>query len=54
MTNNTGPVDPANTSPTYDGRACSTGFCHLNTSVQIPFADAYGAGLVDAGAAVAP
>ncbi|HYX76542.1 MAG TPA: S8 family serine peptidase, partial [Gaiellaceae bacterium] len=54
MTNWTGPDDPGNTSPTYDGRPCSTGYCHLDTSAPIPFADAYGAGLVDAGAAVAP
>jgi len=54
MTNYTGPNDPANTAPTYDGRPCATGYCHLDTSVSIPFADAYGAGLVDAGAAVAP
>jgi subtilisin family serine protease len=54
MTNYTGPTDPANTAPTYDGRTCATGYCHLDTSVSIPFADAYGAGLVDAGAAVAP
>jgi subtilisin family serine protease len=53
MTNWTGPDDPDNTSPTYDGRSCSTGYCHLDTSAPIPFADAYGAGLVDAGAAVA-
>ena len=54
MTNYTGPNDPANTAPTYDGRPCATGYCHLDTSVSIRFADAYGAGLVDAGAAVAP
>jgi lantibiotic leader peptide-processing serine protease len=54
MTNFTGPDDPDNTSPTYDGRTCDAGYCHLDTSVQIPFADAYGAGLVDAGAAIAP
>jgi hypothetical protein len=53
MTNWTGPEDPDNTSPTYDGRSCSTGYCHLDTSAPIPFTDAYGAGLVDAGAAVA-
>jgi lantibiotic leader peptide-processing serine protease len=51
MTNYTGPDDPDNTSPTYDGRPCETGYCHLDTSVSIPFADAYGAGLVDAAAA---
>jgi lantibiotic leader peptide-processing serine protease len=54
MTNYTGPDDPSNTSPTYDGRPCNTGYCHLDTSVLIPFADAFGAGLVDAAAAVAP
>ena len=54
MTNFTGPDDPDNTSPTYDGRPCATGYCHLDTSVSIPFADAYGTGLVDAGAAIAP
>jgi hypothetical protein len=54
LTNYTGPTDPTNTSPTYDGRPCATGYCHLDTARRIPFADAYGAGLVDAGAAVAP
>jgi lantibiotic leader peptide-processing serine protease len=54
MTNFTGPDDPSDTAPTYDGRPCPTGYCHLDTSVSIPFADAYGAGLVDAGAAVSP
>jgi len=53
MTNWTGPDDPDNMSPTYDGRSCSTGYCHLDTSAPIPFADAYGAGLVDAAVAVA-
>jgi subtilisin family serine protease len=54
MTNYTGPDDPSNTSPTYDGRPCNTGYCHLDTSHPLSFADAYGAGLVDAAAAVAP
>ena len=54
LANYTGPGDPDNTSPTYDGRPCHTGYCHLDTSVSIPFADAYGAGLVDAAAAVGP
>jgi subtilisin family serine protease len=54
LTNWTGPEDPSNTSQTYDGRPCSTGYCHLDTSAPISFADAYGAGLVNAGAAVAP
>jgi hypothetical protein len=54
MTNYTGPDDPDNTSPTYDGRPCQTGYCHLDTSVSIPFADAYGFGLVDTATAVSP
>jgi subtilisin family serine protease len=54
LANYTGPGDPDNTSPTYDGRPCATGYCHLDTSVSIPFAEAYGAGLVDAAAAVGP
>ncbi len=52
MTNYTGPDDPNNTSPTYDGRPCDTGYCHLDTSDPIAFGDAYGAGLVDAGTAL--
>ena len=31
---------------------CATGFCHIDQSHPIAFGDAYGAGLVDAGAAV--
>jgi subtilisin family serine protease len=54
VTNWTGPDDPDNTSPTYDGRPCSTGYCHLDTSAPISSSDAYGAGLVDAAAALAP
>jgi lantibiotic leader peptide-processing serine protease len=54
MTNFTGPDDPNNTSPTYDGRPCLTGYCHLDTTQPLSFGDAYGSGLVDAGAAVAP
>jgi hypothetical protein len=46
-------TDPTNRAPTYDGRACSTGFCHLDPRRPISFAAAYGAGLVDAGTAVA-
>jgi subtilisin family serine protease len=52
QTNFTGPNDPADRSPSYDGRPCTTGYCHLDTSRAIPSADAYGAGLVDAAAAV--
>jgi subtilisin family serine protease len=47
-----GPNDPANTAPALDGTPCATGFCHVDQSDPIAFADAYGAGLVDAGAAV--
>jgi subtilisin family serine protease len=54
MTNYTGASDPSDTAPTYDGRPCPTGYCHLDTSSSIAFADSYGAGLIDAGAAVAP
>jgi subtilisin family serine protease len=54
MANFTGPTDPSNADSTYDGRPCGTGYCHLDTSRRIRFADAYGAGIVDAGRAVAP
>jgi subtilisin family serine protease len=54
LTNYTGPDDPDNTDSTYDGRPCNTGYCHLDASTPIGFTDAYGAGLVDAGAAVGP
>jgi subtilisin family serine protease len=47
-----GPNDPANTAPSLSGVPCATGFCHLDQSHAIGFADAYGAGLVDADAAV--
>ena len=52
LTNFTGPNDPTDQSPSYDGRPCTTGYCHLDTSRPISSADAYGAGLVDAAAAV--
>jgi len=48
-----GPNDAGNTAPALDGTPCATGFCHVDQSDPIPFADAYGAGLVDAGAAAA-
>ncbi|HUH21836.1 MAG TPA: hypothetical protein VLZ09_08210, partial [Gaiellaceae bacterium] len=47
-----GPNDAANTAPALDGTPCATGFCHVDQSHPIAFADAYGAGLVDAGEAV--
>ena len=52
LTNFMGPNDPDNTAAALDGRACATGYCHIDRSNAISFADAYGAGLVDAGAAV--
>jgi hypothetical protein len=47
-----GPIDPLNAAPSLSGVPCATGFCHLDQSHPIGFADAYGAGLVDAAAAV--
>jgi subtilisin family serine protease len=47
-----GPNDALNTAPALDGTPCVTGFCHIDQSDPIAFADAYGAGLVDAGVAV--
>ena len=47
-----GPNDAANIAPALDGTPCTTGFCHVDQSHPIAFADAYGAGLVDAGDAV--
>ena len=52
LVNYMGPNDAANTAPALDGRPCGTGFCHVDQTHPIAFADAYGAGLVDAGAAV--
>jgi subtilisin family serine protease len=47
-----GPNDPSNGAPALGGTPCTTGFCHIDQSHPIAFGDAYGAGLVDAGAAV--
>jgi len=47
-----GPNDPANFAASLAGAPCSTGFCHIDQAHPLPFADAYGAGLVDAAAAV--
>ncbi len=54
LTNFMGPNDPANTAPSLNGTRCATGYCHVDQAHPISFADAYGAGLVDAGAAVGP
>ena len=52
MTNWMGPNDADNLAPALDGTPCFNGFCHVDQSDPIDFSDAYGAGLVDAGAAV--
>ena len=52
VVNYMGPNDPSNTAPSLAGTPCSTGFCHIDQARPIAFSDAYGAGLVDAGAAV--
>lgn len=55
MVNYMVPNDPTNTSAGVNGVACATGWCHLAFGASaIPFSDAYGAGMVNAGAAVAP
>ena len=52
LTNFMGPNDAGSTAPALNGTPCGTGYCHVSQSQPIAFADAYGAGLVDAGAAV--
>ena len=52
MVNLTGPNDPTNTADSTIGGPCPTGWCHLDFDNPIPFSDAYGAGMVDAAAAV--
>jgi hypothetical protein len=53
VVNYTGPNDPGNTAPDIWGDySCSTGYCHLAFNNPIPSSEAYGAGIVDAGAAV--
>jgi subtilisin family serine protease len=47
-----GPNDPANFAASLAGVSCTTGYCHIDQAHPVPFADAYGAGLVDADAAV--
>jgi subtilisin family serine protease len=51
-TNFMGPSSPYNVAPALNGIPCATGFCHVDQTHAIGFADAYGAGLVDAAAAV--
>ena len=52
VTNYTGPNDPKNMTAAIDGTPCDTGYCHLDFKHPISSGDAYGAGIVDAGAAV--
>lgn len=52
MVNFMGPNDPLNTAPSYFGVPCPTGFCHVKLNAPISFGDAYGAGMVNAAAAV--
>jgi subtilisin family serine protease len=47
-----GPNDPDNDAPALDGMPCPTAFCHIDQYDPIGFSDAYGAGVVDAAAAV--
>jgi subtilisin family serine protease len=54
MVNYMGPNDPDNTAVSASGAACATGYCHVELDNPIPFDDAYGAGMVNAAAAVAP
>jgi subtilisin family serine protease len=52
VTNYTGPNDAENTTAAIDSTPCDTGFCHLDFEHPISFGEAYGAGIVDAEAAV--
>lgn len=54
MVNYMGPNDPNNFAPSAAGVPCTTGWCHVERDNPISFSDAYGAGMVNAGAAVAP
>jgi subtilisin family serine protease len=55
MVNLMGPNDPDNHAPGAAGSPdCKSGWCHIDRDHPISFSDAYGAGIVDAGAAVAP
>jgi subtilisin family serine protease len=51
MVNHMGPNNPTDFRDGYTGGGCPTGWCHIDKSHPIPFADAYGAGIVNAGAA---
>jgi subtilisin family serine protease len=54
LDNATPRLDPHDGSPDYGGEPCETGYCHLDWDAPpVGFAEAYGAGMVDATAAVA-
>jgi subtilisin family serine protease len=52
MVNHVGPTSPA-ADPAFDGTPCAVGFCHVSWDAPVPFGLAYGAGMVNAAAAVA-
>jgi subtilisin family serine protease len=57
MVNGTGPNDPRDKGTDFFGTACTTGWCHLDfypggSGNPIKFSDAYGAGIVNAAAAI--
>jgi subtilisin family serine protease len=52
MVNLMGPNDPKNTAPSYFGVACPEGYCHIDFKSPISGTEAYGAGMVNAAAAV--
>ena len=54
IVNYMGPNDESNTASALTGAPCPTAFCHVDQTHPIAFSDAYGAGLVNAGAAVGP
>jgi subtilisin family serine protease len=54
LTNYMGANDPTNFAASLTGAPCTTGYCHIDQVHPISFADAYGAGLVDAAGAAAP
>ena len=54
LTNYMGPNDPSNLAPSYAGVVCATGYCHVRQDAPIAFADAYGSGMVNAGAVATP
>ncbi|MFL5944603.1 MAG: S8 family serine peptidase [Gaiellaceae bacterium] len=51
MVNFMGPNDPNNKADSTVAGPCPTGYCHIDQTRPISFADAYGAGMVNAGAA---